>query len=85
MTHETGHTYGLNHSDAGGTDHSVHGNLTMNSILDACTTKYRTLGAGDLNAMGSPALLIRARNSATGRPVCRLLPSWNVRKRTGVR
>lgn len=51
MTHEAGHTYGLNHADTGGTDHTVHANLTMNSQLDSCTTKYRTLGAGDLNAM----------------------------------
>lgn len=51
MTHEAGHTYGLDHADAGSRDHAVHNNQTMNSLLSPCTTKYRTFGTGDLNAM----------------------------------
>lgn len=51
MTHEAGHTYGLGHADAGSTDHALHANQTMNSLLGPCTTKYRTLGTGDLNGM----------------------------------
>ena len=51
MTHEAGHTYGLDHADAGSSDHSLHANQTMNSLLSPCTTKFRTFGTGDLNAM----------------------------------
>jgi hypothetical protein len=51
MTHEAGHTYGLGHADAGTGDPGAHGNQTMNSQLAPCTTKFRTLGTGDLNGM----------------------------------
>lgn len=53
MTHEAGHTYGLGHADEGSKDNGLHGNQTMNSVLAPCTTKYRTLGTGDLNGMTS--------------------------------
>lgn len=48
VTHEAGHTYGLGHTPG---DPVTHQNQTMNSTLSGCTTKYQTLGTGDLNGM----------------------------------
>jgi hypothetical protein len=49
--HERGHTWGLNHPDLPNGNHQVHDNLTMNSKTDACTTRSRRLGLGDIDGL----------------------------------
>ena len=44
MTHERGHTFGLNHVAETG-----HGNLTMSPLINGpCQINERTLGRGDV-------------------------------------
>ena len=44
MTHERGHTYGIDHETASSA-------LTMYPIIKACDFSRRTLGKGDLNGL----------------------------------
>ncbi|MER5972316.1 matrixin family metalloprotease [Streptomyces sp. NPDC002055] len=46
-THEAGHVFGLDHVGSG------HEELTMFTSIDACSTKTRTLGKGDVMALRS--------------------------------
>ncbi|MGH7282368.1 MAG: M66 family metalloprotease [Polyangiaceae bacterium] len=46
MTHERGHTYGLNHPG------SCHANLTMYASEGPCTLRNTTLGLGDMLGLG---------------------------------
>lgn len=48
MTHEFGHTYGLNHTPAPDTDHRQQ---TMNPATFECSTFQRSLGRGDWTGM----------------------------------
>lgn len=43
MTHERGHTFGLDH-----VNEDLHGNLTMSRYTTACEIRQRTLGWGDI-------------------------------------
>ena len=63
MTHERGHSYGLNHVSG-----DTHANLTMYPNVFKCDTRWRSLGNGDMRG-----LEVTTRSQAHGRRSLRIL------------